>query len=407
MATRRGKGQLIEGEVTARASRREEPSQPIQEEYFDVDENVARFLAERGENVSDATVKVYKAGGPGAGGGRNVPAPTVRDAFLYQCAPDEFNEELLQGSYGAGTYRLKMYGTNPQSGAYAMLVNRILEIGPAPAWKKAEAPPATLNGVPIHVNGGGGDIAHAIAQMLQPLFAQFANAPKPPTRAEMLAEMQTMAAILKGDAPAARDPIAELAKLAPIIAMLGGAKAAGVEGAALDDESGPYAVLMKGIEALSPAVQQWLASQGKGAVPAAPQKLLNAPAVQGSGEAPNEATPTEEEQMNLFLQGQMTLLLMAAKSDGNPELYAAMIYEQAPDSVITMLESATWFEELCKIAPDFATVKPWCEKVRALVLEDLKAERAEDAATAGNGSLPQSPDSGKSEGNAREIVKAP
>lgn len=410
MAKRRS--EVLEGKVTRRSVRREDEPEPIasEPEYFDLDENVARFLAERGEGVTDAIVKVYKAGGIGANGGRNA-QPNVRDAFLYECAPDEFNETQLQASYGQGAYRIKMYGTNAE-GAFGLLVNKTLEIGPAPAWRKPEAPAPTLNGVPIHVNGGGGDIAQAIAQVLAPVLAQLSNVPKAPTRGEMLAEMTAMASLFKSDIPRAVDPIEQLTKLAPVLALLGGKGVAGE--AALDSESGPYAVLMKGLETLAPAFQEWMKNQGNGAQNAATQKALPAPAA-AAAEAPTETE--EEKEMNLALRGQLTMLLMAAKTNGNPETYAAMIYEQAPDSVIAMLEAPNWFEELTKISADFAQVKEWCEKVRALILEDLKADREEEAAEAaavaartgpgaaehaGNGALPQTGASGTSVPNARK-----
>jgi hypothetical protein len=117
-----------------------------------------------------------------------------------------------------------------------------------------------------------------------------------------------------------------------------------------------------------------------------------APAAQPAASA--AASTTENEQMETFLRMQLALFLNAAKAEGNPEIYAGLIVENAPEKLLDLMEAPTWFEELCKLAPDFAAHKAWCEQVRNIAMEALK-ETAEEPAEPKTPAAPEKPDSQK------------
>lgn len=86
--------------------------------------------------------------------------------------------------------------------------------------------------------------------------------------------------------------------------------------------------------------------------------------------------------MNLIqraaLAGQLAILVHAAKNDSDPDLYATLIYEQAPDEILDKLQSDKWFEELCALDPQFAPFRTWCEKVRGAVIAALNEPGGEE-----------------------------
>lgn len=338
------------------------------------DSSVGRFLIERAGGVADATVKVFKAGGAGSGGGRNQGVPNVRDAFLYECPPDEFSEGALQESYGEGTYRIKMYGTHPDGGNYGMLVNRLIEIGPAPKWKPAPtAQPQTLGAVTVQ--GSGGEVARAIAEVLAPVMQQMQS--RTPTRAEMLAEMKTMAEIFRPATSATPSASGGIKETLELLSLAKGVLGSGGDAGALDGESGPWAVLLEAVRNFGPQLGEVLKQKTAGkAQPAA------LPSPDAAAQVTEPAISPEEEEMNLLLSAQLTMFHHAAKTDADPEEWGALLYEKAPPELLAALQSEEWFDALCKIDPKFSAFKPWCEKVRDVVLEELKLESEEANAAA-------------------------
>ncbi len=357
-----------------------EPLPPMPpEDFFTQDDNVSRLLIEQSGSIADAIVKVFKCGGPSSGGGRGV--MTVRDAWLYQCPPHEFDEELLQSGYGPGKYRIRMYGTNAD-GRYGSLMNKVLEVGPVAPWRANGGERPGVAGVTV--NAGSSDIAKAMADALAPLIGAMATMMQHGqgnSRKEVIEEMRAMAEIMR---PAqAVDPLGNLGGLKAVM-ELAKSFAGNADAGGLTEESGPYAVLMKALETFGGMMnaakeQAQLAGQPRQLAAPAPAEPQPAPVAQPAAQP---AASAEEEQMKTFLQMQLALFLNAAKAEGNPEIYAGLIVENAPEKLLDLMEAPTWFEELCKLAPDFAQYKPWCEQVRNIAMEALKETEAPEAPAA-------------------------
>lgn len=370
---RRRRAEVIE--VTpSRQVQRQAPPDDNPEDFFPVDENIQRFLAKTGEGAEDAEVKVYRIGGPTSGGGGvagRVTPPQMRDEFLYKCAPDEFDESLLQASYGAGTYRIKLYGTNA-AGNYGIMVNKTLAIGALPSWKKNEVlAAAAAAAAPAVVTREPNDtaaIVTAITTALAPLLGKLGEGGAQ-SRKAMLEEMQLMSAMFRQPAAPSADPISQLGALLALVNQSRGNEIT-------DPDAAPFQLIQKALDTFGPLLQQRQAAAAPAALPAPAAKA-----------AATQPVQSEEEQVNLIqraaLAGQLALLVNAAKMDADPDMYATLIFENAPDEVLAQLEAPMWFENLCQLEEGFKEFKPWCEKVRAALVAIIAEEKEPDLPSTG------------------------
>lgn len=386
------KNEIIDVKVSERphgAPRREPETEPG--ELFPVDDNIQRFLAQTGEGAADAEVKVYRVGSSGSAGGGAGPsksAPAIRDEFLYKCGPEEFDETLLQASYGAGTYRVRMYGTDA-SGNYGLMVNKVLAIGALPAWKKNEVirDVERASGVTVHNDNAAivQAIVTGLGAVLTPILGKVSDSGT--SRKAMLEELQVMSQMFGGNKPQ-QNPMQDL------MAMLTFAEKMRSEN---DPDTAPFAVLSKALDTFGPIFAQWRGGATPAAIPAAAQAAhASAPApaaAQAALPSADNNGPTEAE-MNLLqrgvLVGQLALLLNAAKTNSDPGTFADLIYDNAPEEVLAKLRSEKWFEELCALEPGFAAFKPWCELVRneVIAIEKEPEEGADSTAADGSGTVP-------------------
>lgn len=323
----------------------------------EIGSELQRFLVERASEATDATVKVYKAAGSAPAGA----AKSARDAFLFQCTPGEFTEEFLQAEYGAGSYRVRLYG-KLAGRDFGLLANQLLEIGPAPKSKAVLVvqPPAAPT-------SDGAGIAKAMAEAMAPIMGMLAAMVQKlgdsgggrKQAMEEVKELMSIVGLSAAQKPAAPDP---LVQLTTVLAL---AKQLTPKGDDSGDEKGPYDLMCKAVETFGGMI----AGKVPGAVPAA---ALPAPAPAAPAAAP--AAPKAEDAVNVALKMQLAVLLNAARSGSNPEIYATLIYEQAPDEIIEALESPEWFAKLVALEPGFAECKPWAEQVRGMIVQAIQAD---------------------------------
>jgi len=339
-------------------------------EYFEPDADVTRLLVDLGKDSTESKVIVFK-----------VPTDrgkATREQWLFECPPADFSPAILQSEYGEGTYRIRMYGEHPESGEYGLLLNRFYDVGPArrsmvPVNGGAHA--ALAGGTVVNVPDVTKGVIDAIAPMLA---AVMGNKNAVPTRAEMLQEMKLYAEIFK-PAPVA-DPMAQFAQFMTL------AKTMGLGGAEVaDPEAAPWQVLMEGLRTFKE-----MAARG---APAAAAPALPAPGAPGAADpgalAPAApVNPEDANEMNIMLKGQLIALRVAAQANDDPEKWAGRIYEDAPDEIIAVLmDNEKWFAELLKLEPGFASLKPWAEKVRGIVVKAIQDDIAEQEAAAGGTAL--------------------
>ncbi|MGH6795924.1 MAG: hypothetical protein ACREDH_12205 [Methylocella sp.] len=313
---------------------------------------------------------------------------TKKELWLFECEPEAFSIADVQEHYGEGEYRIVVYGKIPGTNyRTAILANKRFSV----AGLKDGATPKALSGVqssilPAHPAPSFAPeaLAKAIAESLAVVFAPLMR--QAPTRADTLAELREMGAIfsaMRGAVPAQADPIDMLARVLPLL------KSAAPAAPILNDdgEVSENAVLNGGI-----SLVRELFAAARDQKGAAPTLLPSAPGVNpvpADARIAPPAAPEQDDAMlgKLLVKTQLVVLLNAAKMDSDPETYAALIYEQAPDEVIDKLQAANWFEELLALEPAFAPYRPWVEKVRVEVLAALAEESDPDlpSLTPGNG----------------------
>jgi hypothetical protein len=316
-----------------------------------VDGALAGVLEELGERDEQAKVSVYKY---------VLEAGVRREAFAFECTPAEFTLRDLQETYGPGDYRIRIFGLQSGSNYRVNHFNKRITIGPtrqaARAAAAAALTPAPAAALPAQP---GADIAKSITDSLAPIltgmmrmFEKFAGG----DRKAQLEELRAMREIFlpAGAAPPA-DPLAQARSLLELKKILG--SDAG--------EAGPYNVIATALEQFAPLLTARLQ-------PPAGARQLTYQADAGAGVAAPDAA-----HMNLMLTAQLAVFLNAAKNNLEPETYATLFFENAPDDLMEAIQKPGWFEALVALAPEFANYRPWCEQMRALVLGYLAADTSD------------------------------
>jgi hypothetical protein len=315
-----------------------------------------------------------------------------KDVWLFECHPKAFSVSDIQEHYGAGDYRVTVYG-NQEGSNYKKIVHadKLVSIGDTRNGKK---PAAEIAGAPALAGLGNANeltraLTAAISEPLRALAGAMAGMmPKQTSRADVIAELAQMATLMqtmRGEAPAPVDPFLALERA---VTLMGNAKAGAAPILGEDGEVSPNAVLAQGIALVREFFQAAKRDQSGagGAINAQPHPALAAPhaapAPAVAPVAPAPAASAEDAEMKLFLKMQTMMLLNAARNDGDPLTYAALIYEQAPEEILDKIVGDNWFAELCALDPQFSAFKPWCEKVRAEILAELNAPAEPDALTA-------------------------
>lgn len=300
-----------------------------------------------------------------------------KSEFLFERHPTEFSLSDLQETYGAGDYQVIVYGKQAGTNYKVIQANKRVSIGATPEQMKSARAPFAAPDVAKSVTEALAPVLSAMTQMLGNLAAKSSVQP---SRREMLEEMQLIAGMFKQSAPAS-DPLALLT------GVLGVAEKLRPAADLADPEAAPYAVISKALEVFGPLVASRQApAEHEALALAAPKPAASAPAAEAK---PGAAAPqpSEDEEMNRLqraaLAGQMMILLNAAKIDADPEMYATLVYENAPDEVLKNLDAPNWFEFLCGLEGGFAQYHPWCEKVHA----ELKSILAQEAAASGGENL--------------------
>jgi len=312
-----------------------------------------------------------------------------RESYLYECPAAEFTLEDLQASYGAGDYRVKVYGRQAGTNYRTIHANKRVAIGTPRAVARGTA------GVPVAQSAPGAplDVSRAVADALAAPLGALVNAiaalsARGNDRASVIAEMKGFAEIfgvMRPAAAAAPDPLAGLGMLkqmADLVQSLSASRAPLND----DGEISGNAVLYKGIETVANMIQ---AARGQAAPDAAALPAPDAAALPAPSIAALPAQSIEDTEMRLKVKMQMLLFLNAAKSNLDTDLYANLILEQAPDEIIDAFAAENWFEQLTQIEAGFLPHKTWCEKLRGEVLSGLTSDDA-PATLPANDNLPAS-----------------
>lgn len=351
------------------------------------------FLSELGSTES-AHVSVY----------RDVKG-SARGAYLFRCTPSEFSladvMDKLRDEYDGGNFRVVVYANGQRC------KNELVQVeGPKKSafdFMNKGQPPAPA--IPQN------DLASALLQIQESMRAQSDS-----MRDMMLSQQQENTRMLLtvleksagNNAPPQQTSLAELVQLLTVAQTIGGAKSdssssekmlemffrgmdQGREQAGGEGDS----VLVTAVKAFAPAladIAKLASSQAQPPQPLQqrqpePKKIELNPAP-GSQQLPIEANaadvnaiPDAAEAAKPYLQ----MLLNAAVVNGDPEVYANMLMDQVPQSLLSeWLESDMNYQMLLSYFPQEAkAVYPWFDSLRAIVLQFLGEEKLAGGEDAG------------------------
>ena len=279
--------------------------------------------------------------------------------------PEEFesgNFDMIRERFGAGTYELRLYATDPNSKKFAVRRKHRITI------------------VEDKIESSGGGLGSGMAQVLQTI-AQ--------------GQQQMLEALVSIKSAPAKDPMEEMTKMMGMMSMMREAmglnqpqgrekssigeivsairelRGAADEIAPQDKEpDGLMSVLPKMLELVSKGQQsQQEAQQAVHFPPVQLPPSFQAPAPPEPQEQPQAQPQTQEESdMKMFtaikLKSYLKTLIDLAVKKTPVTTAAEFVYEKIPDELIEIMALENWFDLLSFVAPDVKDHKEWLQQVR-------------------------------------------
>lgn len=332
----------------------EDDDEPIEETA--ADRVAAMFERVRGAERAIVKVKKYK-----------------EDKSLVLCdelSPEQFEQIGYLGvrkRFGAGKYRIELYASNPKTGRFSLYGVDETELMPLPREEQ--------------ITGTSDPVLQKVLERLERIETT--------PRVDPFTQMTQMLGMMKLFREAMgterqNDPMRNMREL---IDMVSGIKTLREE---IEPPAPPDTSLAGlGMEAMKMIGQAM--AQRNGAAPdslmphvAVPPSLAmtatQAPTnpLQPNGHAAmtTEQNPQSNDEL-IAMNDAIAALNTMARFGTEAEFAASMIYQQAPDEVMELLQLPDWFERICQLAPTCKPFEAWYRKTHAEVLRIL-AEENED-----------------------------
>lgn len=342
-----------------------------EDDFSPEDMEVLNFLAELG-NDQDAEVRVYRQG---KGGYRDL-------TYLFACPPSEFSMSDLQAEpYNGGDFRVHARSRG------GLVQNRFIRVAPLPNAHRAQDS-AAIAGVQSQID--------RLAALVEKI-GMAALAPQPgPSRREMLEEFQLMGQILGGGGHAqpASDPIDMVTKIVTLSKELnlGGG----------GEQTDSLSVIMRAIETFGKPMAEMMAANKMAQAQHVPQlahepvlhvsKASMRPGVIGHPGSDMPAAPADDVPMNEQETQAMNMMKMylgqligEAMGGVNPEGYAHLIADKAPDQLIDeLIRPANYLELLAAIDSRVKQYPEWFADLRDIIIELLTPDNDADNNDASN-----------------------
>ncbi len=332
----------------------------------DVDRVAA--LLQQASTLSRAEVKIYKV-------------ENGSSVYCQSFQPSEFEEggyDMLRDAFGAGRYKIMLYGSHPETGRFGILARNEVTI--------AESRIPKQNPIAAQNNSELAQVLAMLAQGQQQLnerLVAMANVPPVDPMANMtqlLALMGSMRAAMGLDVQTQQAKPQN--SIAEIVGAIKALKEASEEFSPREkDETSVLSMapqLMSLIQqGMQKPVEPALGYSGNPLPIITPPESLNSPQP--------ETDAMKLNQLN-ELKLQLAKLLGMAKTSEDHDKSAAFVLEQLPDELIEILDSEQWFEMLCLVEPEAKQHAPWFAAVRAKVVALLDAEDVAE-----NQNLPATP----------------
>jgi hypothetical protein len=297
--------------------------------------------------------------------------------------PDEFEDgsfDLIRDDFGPGEYELRLYGTDPRSGKWAVRKRTRIEMADIPKRPDQSALPNGLSQVLTTIAQGQAQMLDALVQMKQ--------APQKDQMEEMtrMLSMMTMMREAMGlnQAQPAASGKSSISEIVEAIKELRGAAA---EVMPEKEEPGLMGMLPKVIELVAAGQQ---AQQGQPMTQMEPTyqgdmggvlSPVTMPAAFQTAQANPEQLNQENDDMNPMgvfkLRGYLKNLVGYAQRNAPIEEAAQYVYEKIPDELIDIMELPSWFSVLSAVASEVRPHEVYLTEVRnaaiALLNQDEKA----------------------------------
>lgn len=304
-----------------------------------LEDSLAALDEQLGANVGDASVKIYRQD-----------QRTKKLIYLYAQTVPEFLEcgmDNIRDQYGSGDYAVRVYVNGRVHTHRIVSVEAARVAGMQREINAVRALPAN--------DGVVAAVMAPVAQMMEQIQAtmrQLAEQNRPQSLADRLSEMKLLREVF-APPPNPRDfsggtSIDDFLKMLELAKTLV-PKEGGSELAMLADIAKPLVGQLAARAAQQPV-----------AMPAQPAGDPLGPLVENQGVGPSEFVALG------------SVLRVAMIADADPAPYAEMILDMLGDEqTAAMLEAPQWFEALCQFVPEAATRRPWCERLRAIVIQTL------------------------------------
>lgn len=275
-----------------------------------------------------------------------------KDVFLCTLDPSEFDMQSLQSAYGAGIYRIRVYGSDV-NGRPKLQVNQRFELG-----EPLRAARAVVND-----DARSPDISRALAMIVEEV-RQLRNVPAP-VPVDPMANMKTMLEMMtlfKAVMPAAA-PASAAMDPASMIKLMREMKGFGEElaGNAPRDEGGSDMSKLATVAGQLIGVIQ----QGRAASQVDPRQMaLPHVANDGAGSQQQEGND-----MSIVVRMAVGQLLAHAAANAPYAQVADQAQSLVSDEIILgMLDHEQWFDVMVQAAPEAAAHRNYFEGLRAEIL---------------------------------------
>lgn len=302
---------------------------------------------------------------------------------------DEFGDELIRQHFGAGSYRVRVYGPSLQPdgvnyGKFVRLTNTLVEIEPSLLPIKSNLP-----GVPNAPDGGA---VSAIMPILNQLTQEIVNLKTQPQK-DPMEELARMARVMRemGLTGGGRGGGSVVEQIKEMRALMGITKDLEVERGGSGDSGGkPDDMMGMASKVLDLLGQNRAVEPAPAMIPAQvptvaiPPGMYPAQPVADPFNQPAESEPAVNPIQQSALSVLVGALVRAAERGDAIEQHAEGLADKLPDEVIDMLETPLWFDMLCaSLSPELVqrveARKPWFTQMRDKVLELVYAEEPEPA----------------------------
>jgi hypothetical protein len=289
--------------------------------------------------------------------------------------PDEFEDgsfDLIRDDFGPGEYELRLYGTDPRTGKWAVRRRTRIEMADIPKRPDQAALPNGLSQVLTTIAQGQQQMLDALVQMKQT-----------PQREPMdeMTKMLNMMSLMRDAMGLTQAQPSNKSSISEIVEAIKELRGAAAEVMPEKEEPGLMTMLPKVIELVAAGQQAQQAPQVMHANPMyqdGSNGVLSSVTMPPAFQSLQADQPNQDDDMNPMtawkLRGYLKNLVAYAQRNAPIEEAAQYVYEKIPDELIDVMELASWFTVLSAVASEVKPHQEYLQKVRDAALALLSQD---------------------------------